>query len=264
VLPIRDANPASRVPAVTVALIALNVAAFVLWQPTLATGPRSEVDQQLFFLCHAAVPWELANGEALARGGVAAGRALDDAFGPGAGPVVQAALERRCPDKSPLASLVVAMFLHGGWLHLLGNMLFLWIFGNNVEDRMHHLPYLVFYLVGGVVAFALQFAFAPDSAIPTLGASGAVAAVLGAYLFLFPGARVTTLVFFFFVTIVELPALIVLGLWFVLQLVSGVGQLSSVGGGGVAYWAHVGGFAFGYVVALVALRGRRPTAPLLP
>src|SRR5439155_4613178 len=120
-----------------------------------------------------------------------------------------------------------AMFLHAGWLHIGGNMLFLWVFGNNVEDRLGPIPYLLFYLLGGVAAFALQLALAPNSAIPTLGASGAIAAVLGAYLVAFPRARVLTLVFFFFITLLELPASVVLGLWFVLQLFSGVGELGT-------------------------------------
>jgi membrane associated rhomboid family serine protease len=253
-LPIRDANPARRTPFVTYALIALNVAAFVLWQPTFASGDAA-AEQQLFFLCRASVPWEVSNGTNLATGGADARAALDDIYIDAA--AVQQVLRQECPDKSPPVSIVVSMFLHGGWLHLLGNMLFLWIFGNNVEDRMHHVPYLAFYLLGGLAAFGLQFVLDTASAVPTLGASGAIAAVLGAYLFLFPGARVTTLVIFFFITLVELPAVVVLGLWFVLQFFSGVGDLGGDVNGGVAYWAHVGGFAFGFLVAAALLRRRR-------
>ena len=263
-LPIRDANPSHRVPFVTVGLIALNLAAFVLWQPSFATGEDAQVEQQLFYFCEAAIPWEVANGTGLARGGPAASSALDDGFGPGAGEAIRAELGETCPDKSPALSILVAMFLHGGWLHLLGNLLFLWIFGNNVEDRMGHIPYLAFYLLGGLAAFGLQFVLDTGSVVPTLGASGAIAAVLGAYLYLFPGARVTTLVFFFFITIVELPAGLVLGLWFVLQFFSGLGELGREVGGGVAYWAHVGGFAFGLLVAVTVLRGRRGVVHRLP
>ena len=266
-LPIRDANPSHRTPIVTVSLIALNLVAFLWWQPTFAAGPDAPVEQQLFYLCEAAIPWEIANGSDLAGGGPAASAALDELYGDGAGDVVRAELDERCPDKSPWLSVLVAMFLHGGWLHLVGNLLFLWIFGDNVESRLGHLPYLMFYVLGGVAAFGLQYALDTSSAIPTLGASGAIAAVLGAYLFLYPHARVTTLVIFFFITVVELPAVIVLGLWFALQFFSGVGELGSEVNGGVAYWAHVGGFAFGLAVAALTLRRRsnhRPIAPPRP
>ena len=266
-LPIRDANPSHRMPIVTMALIALNLVAFVLWQPTFASGPEAQVDQQLFYFCEAAIPWEVANGSDLAGGGAAASEALDELYGAGAGDAIRGELAERCPGKSPWVSVFAAMFLHGGWLHLLGNLLFLWIFGDNVESRMGHVPYLAFYLLGGIAAFGLQYALETSSVIPTLGASGAIAAVLGAYLFLYPHARVTTLVIFFFITVVELPAVIVLGLWFALQFFSGVGELGSQVNGGVAYWAHVGGFAFGVLVAALTLRrrgGRRPIAPPRP
>jgi membrane associated rhomboid family serine protease len=140
----------------------------------------------------------------------------------------------------------VSMFLHGGLLHLAGNMLFLWVFGNNVEDRLGRFRYLLFYLVGGLAAAALQLAVGPNSVLPTLGASGAIAAVLGAYLVMFPGARVKTLVFVF---PVDLSAGFLLGWWFLLQLLHGVGGLGTQVNGGVAYWAHIGGFLFGLAVA---------------
>ncbi len=148
------------------------------------------------------------------------------------------------------------MFLHGGWLHIGGNMLFLWVFGNNVEDRLGYLAYPLFYVLGGLAAAGLQIAFAPDSTIPSLGASGAIGAVLGAYAVLFPNARVTTLVIFFFITVVEVRAILVLGVWFLLQLFSGAGQLGDHLNGGVAYWAHVGGFGFGALVAWLLYRPR--------
>jgi membrane associated rhomboid family serine protease len=261
VLPLRDANPAHRTPFVTIAIVAVNLAAFVLWQPTFMSGPDAEVEQQLFYFCEAAIPWEVVTGENLVDGGPPASAALDATFGPGAGGAIRQALQDRCPDKSVALSLVVAMFLHGGWLHLLGNLLFLWIFGNNVEDQMGHLPYLIFYLLGGFAAFGLQFVLDTGSVIPTLGASGAIAAVLGAYLYLFPGARVLTGVFFFVITVIELPAVVVLGVWFVLQFFSGLSELGREVDGGVAYWAHVGGFAFGFLVAATMLRRRRRPAP---
>jgi membrane associated rhomboid family serine protease len=266
VIPIRDANPTRRVPWVTLALIAANVAAFLLWEPTFA----SQAKQQAFFYCNAAIPWEISHETSLARGGAAARRAIDADLGSGAGVAIQSYLRRRCPDKSWLASIFVAMFLHGGWLHIGGNMLFLWIFGNNVEDRLGRLAFIVFYLLGGLAATALQVLFAPDSVIPNVGASGAIAAVLGAYLVLFPHARILTLVMFFFITWVELPALVVLGFWFVFQLISGLSELGALGravNSGVAYWAHVGGFVAGVVMTLLLFRGRRhPVAyePLPP
>jgi membrane associated rhomboid family serine protease len=256
VIPIRDANPTRRMPILTLALIAANVVVFLLWQPTFG----SELEQQFFFLCNAEIPFETTHQENLAEGGADARSAIEEDFGFGAGSVLQQRLRQECPDKSWLASVFVAMFLHGGWLHIAGNMLFLWVFGNNVEDRLGYLVYPLFYVMGGLAATGLQVAFDPNSAIPSLGASGAIGAVLGAYAVIFPHARVTTLVIFFFITVVEVPAAMVLVVWFLLQLFSGVGSLGTQVGGGVAYWAHVGGFAFGAVVAWLFYRragGRR-------
>jgi rhomboid family protein len=258
VIPLRDSNPTRRFAWVTLAIIVVNVAVFLFWQPTF--GSHTEQRSFIFFYCHAEVPWEVTHQESLAEGGAAARAAINDDLGEEAGGTiglaVQRVLQRQCPDKGWWESLFVAMFLHGGWLHIGGNMLYLWIFGNNIEDRLGPIPYIVFYLLGGLAAAFLQIAFGPDSAIPSLGASGAIAAVLGAYLVLFPRARVVTLVVFFFITWVELPAVVVLGAWFVLQLFSGVGGLTSQVSSGVAYWAHVGGFAFGAAVAWLFLRGR--------
>lgn len=252
-IPLRDSNPTRRTPWVTLILIAANVAVFLLWQPIAG----SEVDQQVFAFCQAQIPWEVTHGENLAEGGGAARSALSAAFGAQSGAPIQSLLRERCADKSPYLSLLVSMFLHGGWLHIAGNMLYLWIFGNNVEDRLGRFAFLAFYLMGGLAATGLQMAFAPGSVIPSLGASGAIGAVLGAYLVLFPRARVTTLVMFVFISVMQLPALLVLGAWFVLQLFSGVGQIGQVASGGVAYWAHVGGFGFGAAAALLFFRNRR-------
>lgn len=145
-----------------------------------------------------------------------------------------------------LATMITCMFLHGGWLHLVGNMWFLWIFGNNIEDHLGHIRFVLFYLVCGLIASLVHFAFDPSSPIPTIGASGAIAGVLGAYAVTYPYARVRTLVFLLvFVTMIDLPALIVLGAWFLLDLFNA--QQSLVGGNqsGVAVWAHVGGFVAG-------------------
>jgi membrane associated rhomboid family serine protease len=252
VIPLRDANPTHRAPILTLALIAANVAVFLLWQPTFG----SELEQQTFYFCNAEIPWEITHQENLADGGADARRAIDAEFGGGRGAQFQSlVLQRECPDKSWLVSIFVAMFLHGGWLHIGGNMLFLWVFGNNVEDRLGYLVFPLFYLLGGLAAAGLQIAFDPDSAIPSLGASGAIGAVLGAYAVMFPHARVTTLVIFFFITVVEIPAGFVLAAWFLLQVFSGVGQLGLEVNGGVAFWAHVGGFAFGALVAWLFYRG---------
>ena len=257
-IPIRDVNPTSRRPWVTLALIATNVLVFLLWQPTFAAN--SDERSFFFFYCNAIVPWEVTHQTDLADGGAPARQAIEDElppeFGPERGTLLQQELQRRCPDKSWALSVLVAMFLHGGWLHIGGNMLFLWIFGNNVEDRLRPAMFIVFYLLGGLAATALQLAFGPDSAIPNVGASGAIAAVLGSYLVLFPRARVYTLVIFFFITAVELPAVVLLGAWFVLQLFSGVGGLTDEVNAGVAYWAHVGGFVFGAAVTWLFFRER--------
>jgi membrane associated rhomboid family serine protease len=266
VFPLRDTNPTRRRPYVTIALIAANVAVFLLWQPTFAGGGDAELAQQTFFWCQGEIPFEVTHQTSLAEGGPEARAAIAEDY-PGVAPAdLQAYLAAECPNKSWLASLFTSMFLHGGWLHLAGNLLFLWIFGNNIEDRLGHVPYLLFYLAGGLAASGLQVVLGPGSTIPNVGASGAIAAVLGAYLWLFPHARVLTAVIFFFITFVELPAIVVLGLWFGLQLLNGVGGLGAEVNGGVAYWAHVGGFVFGFAIALAFLRRRdaRATAPAVP
>ncbi|MBK5197273.1 MAG: rhomboid family intramembrane serine protease [Methyloceanibacter sp.] len=143
-----------------------------------------------------------------------------------------------------------AMFMHGGWLHLFGNMLFLWIFGDNVEDRFGHVKFLIFYLLAGIAATFSQYAVSPESAVPNVGASGAIAGVLGAYILMFPQARVNVLVGR---QMVAMPAFVVLGLWIALQLVSGVGTIASTdeSAGGVAYMAHVGGFISGLLMTFL-------------
>jgi membrane associated rhomboid family serine protease len=253
VIPIRDANPTRRFPIVTVVIITANVLVFLLWQPTFGTQEQ----QTKFYLCHAEIPYEVSHQTSLAEGGAGARAAISETFGAGSGAPVQRFLRTRCPAKSWWLSVFVAMFLHGGWLHIGGNMLFLWVFGNNVEDRLGYLVYPIFYLLGGIAATVLQTAIDPSSAIPNLGASGAIAAVLGAYIVIYPRARITTLLFFFFITVIEIPAYVVLGGWFVLQLFTGTSELGGgAGAGGVAYWAHVGGFVFGAIVAFLFYRGR--------
>jgi membrane associated rhomboid family serine protease len=227
-IPIRDANPTLRRPYVTLLLIGLNVAAFLLWEPITGT-PR---EQGLFFVCHGAIPEEITTFEPLPQ-------------------VAQA-----CGGKSVVLSIFTSMFLHGGWLHIIGNMVFLWVFGNNVEDRMGRAVFLLFYLVAGVVAAYSEAFVHTASDVPLVGASGAVAGVLGAYLVMYPRARVLTLVFFFFITMIELPAVVVLGLWFVLQAFQGLGSLGTEAVG-VAWFAHIGGFVFGALIALAFYRRQR-------
>jgi membrane associated rhomboid family serine protease len=158
-----------------------------------------------------------------------------------------------------LVPILTSMFLHGSWLHLIGNMWFLWIFGDNIEDHLGHFKYLVFYLISGVAAALLQTAFDPHSTIPAVGASGAIAGVMGGYFILFPSARVLTLVPFLFVFFLWIPAWIILGYWFVIQFLSGAATsiaTTSRSTGGIAFWAHVGGFIAG--IAMIKLFPSRP------
>jgi membrane associated rhomboid family serine protease len=187
------------------------------------------------------------------------------------------AIGRQNPQAQPIPineapwweTLFTSMFMHGGFLHIAGNMLFLWVFGNNIEDRLGRLKFLIFYLLAGLIAVYTQALIDTASTAPTIGASGAIAGVLGAYALLFPRARVLTLIFIiFFVTLVEIPALILLAVWFILQFVPALGQVAvqSGGGQGVAYFAHVGGFVFGLAVAafVLAATRRRDQQPRLP
>jgi membrane associated rhomboid family serine protease len=154
------------------------------------------------------------------------------------------------PDRMRLVTLVTSMFLHGGWLHILGNMLFLWVFGRNVEDLIGGTRFLALYMVTGVLAGVVQVVFNPFSRVPTIGASGAIAGVMGAYLVKLPRSRINTLLFFIFVTTVEIPAPFLLLFWFGMQFLNGIGSLTSADytGGGVAWFAHVGGFIAGMVL----------------
>ena len=159
-------------------------------------------------------------------------------------------------------TVLTSMFLHGGWLHILGNMLYLWIFGDNVEDRMGHGRFLVFYLIAGTIAAMAQVFVNPDSMIPTIGASGAIAGVMGAYFVLFPHSRVLTLIpLFVFWEIIEIPAIYFLGIWFLMQLFSGVGSMvvTSAASGGIAFWAHVAGFVTGFIGGAIFRHRPQPT-----
>jgi len=232
VIPLRDANPTRRTPVVTLSLIAACSVVFALELSIEASG--GEAALAAFFDTWGAVPSRIS--AALAGTGDAGAAAT---------------------------GVLASLFLHGGWEHLIGNMLFLWIFGNNIEDRLGRLPFLVFYLLGGIAAALAQVWIEPTSDIPLVGASGAIATTLGAYIVLYPRARILTLVFLgFFFQLIEVPALIVLALWFVLQLIDGVATLGApTAGGGVAFFAHIGGFVVGGLVGIavrsMALRPRR-------
>src|SRR5207253_3265027 len=173
-LPLRDSNPTTRFAWVTFLIIVANVLVFLLWEPTFGSQNR----QQVFFFCHAEIPYEITHETSLAHGGAAAAAEITQQLQVN-GTAVEQFLQSRCPKKSWWESVFVAMFLHGGWLHIGGNMLFLWIFGNNVEDRVGRFVYVLLYFLGGIAATALQVAVGPNSVIPTLGASGRLARVVG-------------------------------------------------------------------------------------
>jgi membrane associated rhomboid family serine protease len=246
VIPLKDNIPTRRFPILTVAIIvACTLVYFGFEHGGLSLGDKGNervVD-------YGAIPYEITHP----------GKECD---------VVEGGQSVACegqpgvvgkPSKQPATWITIftSMFMHGGLLHLAGNMLFLWIFGNNIEDSMGRPRFVAFYLLGGIAALAGQTLIDPSSAAPTVGASGAIAAVLGGYALLYPRARVVTVVFIIiFFTILELPALIVLGLWFLMQLFYGTAQVAQpVGGGGVAYFAHIGGFIFG--LALIKIFANR-------
>jgi membrane associated rhomboid family serine protease len=257
VFPIKDNIPTDRFPVVTVALIAINVIVFLGFQKVKGF---SAVDDSIV-VKWGAIPYELTHwGKHCALAATAAGQQV--ACEGQAGVVGQA------PSQPPTwITMFSAMFMHGGFLHIAGNMLFLWIFGNNVEDSMGRVKFVAFYLLGGLAALWGQVLFSPGSDVPTIGASGAIAGVLGGYILLYPRARVLTLVFIiFFVTVIELPAVFMLGIWFLEQIYFGAADLSSPtgGGGGVAYWAHIGGFAFGLAAIKLFATREKSIPPQYP
>jgi membrane associated rhomboid family serine protease len=212
-IPLKDDIPSYRAPIVTVALICINC---LIYLYLLFLGEA----YQLALVKWGTIPYEVTHGQELTP---------------------------QLGFSIPL-SLFSSMFLHGGFFHLAGNMLYLWIFGDNVEDLLGHVKFLVFYLLCGLAASFLHILTTPDSQVPMVGASGAIAGVLGAYMIRFPRARILTLIFFgFFIRVVAIPALFVLGFWFILQLLYGLPSIGSTGGG-VAWFAHVGGFIAGIVL----------------
>ena len=208
--PFRDHNPSEKIPYVVLALMAINILVFLGEQVTITT----DRDQIVFWGHYALIPALISDGHGY-------------------------------------TGLVTHMFLHGGFFHIAGNMLFLWIFGDNMEEELGHLGFLLFYLACGVGAGLIQYAASPFSPIPMVGASGAIAGVMGGYLLFFPKARVDVLLFFIIIIrVIPVPAWIMLGIWFAIQLFSGLG--TSADAGGVAYWAHAGGFVVGLVLAVPA------------
>lgn len=217
-IPFRDDIPAQRYPVVTVLLILVNIVVF-FYQLTLPAGAEAALIYR-----YGTVPGELTG----------------------------ALLRFDLPERSAWLGLLTSMFLHGGWFHLAGNLWYLWIFGDNVEDRMGHFRFFLFYILCGLAASALHIVSDPVGSIPAIGASGAISGVLGAYLVFFPFARILTLVPLFLIwPVIPLPALVVLGFWFVVQILNGVAafSISSGGAGGVAWWAHIGGFVAGMLLA---------------
>ncbi|MEJ1931832.1 rhomboid family intramembrane serine protease [Nostoc sp. NIES-2111] len=211
--PLYDENPTRITPYFTYGIIGMNVLVF------LHEVSLSNAQLNLFFSQYAVVPQELTTN-----------------------------LSFEWP------TLFTSQFLHGGWWHLISNMVFLWVFGNNIEERLGHFKYLIFYLACGALAAACQWFIGMYSTIPSLGASGAISGVLGAYLIRFPQARITTLVFLgFFVTTISIPALVIIGIFFIQNVISGLVSLQAsanmtIESGGVAYWAHIGGFVFGIIL----------------
>ena len=216
--PLHDENPTQSTPYFTYGLIATNILIY-LYQFSLPPQKLTE-----FYQMFAVVPRELSSS------------------------LTGVAINQPVPE---WLTLFTSQFLHGSWMHLLGNMLFLWIFGNNVEDKLGHVKFIIFYLVCGMLAALTQWVFSQDSIIPSLGASGAIAGVMGAYIIRFPRAKVLTLVFLGpFITHVRIPAIVFLGIWFGTQAIFSFASLNApTNTGGIAYWAHAGGFVFGAILA---------------
>ncbi|MGE5144253.1 MAG: rhomboid family intramembrane serine protease [Acidobacteriota bacterium] len=233
-IPYRDENPTTLPPIVTVGIIALNV---IAWLFIEGAGAGRAVDAAV---CN----YGLIPGEILQR--VPPGSGVEMAPG-----VVCAV------DPSPQYwTVLTSMFMHGGWMHLIGNMVFFWVFGNNIEDAMGHVRFALFYVMCGVAAAATQVLVTPSSTVPMVGASGAISGILGAYLLLYPRVRVHAVVFLgFYVTSIAIPAFVMLGYWIVLQLLSSLSSLGARQTGGTAFFAHIGGFVAGLV--LIRLFARR-------
>jgi membrane associated rhomboid family serine protease len=253
VFPIKDNIPTDRFPLITVALILINCIVYFFLQPKSGIDFTGNSLDQASLTHYSAIPYEITHWGKHCDFDAASG-AVACAGQPG----TRGTAEHQLPT---LATIFTAMFSHSGLLHLGGNMLFLWIFGNNVEDAMGKIRFIIFYLLGGLAALALQIVVEPGSTAPTLGASGAIAAVLGGYILLYPRARVLTVVFIIlFFTVIEVPAIVVLGIWIAEQALFGAIGLTNPtsSGGGVAYFAHIGGFAFGLLAIRLFARRQNP------
>ena len=224
-IPIRDEIKTKRIPFVNYTLIAINIIVFLI----MVLNP-AKIDS--IVMGNALIPTDVTQGFKI----------------------------------SVLKNFITAMFMHAGWMHLISNMLYLWIFGDNIEDRLGHVGYLLFYLAAGIFASGLHIFFNPTSNVPSLGASGAIAGVLGAYPIFYPQSKVYTFIpFGYFMRLRPLPAIVVLGLWFVMQIFSGVGSMMAQGqGGGVAYWAHIGGFVFGLLIGFLFNKRIKEPVPAPP
>ncbi|MBV8982114.1 MAG: rhomboid family intramembrane serine protease [Acidimicrobiia bacterium] len=248
-IPLKDYNPTTRRAWITLGLILINVFVYFLVQPHGQGNidPQSEaVREAKFTYAHAAIPCEVTHGHPLTLAEVQATvnnndqNACADASDPSSPEVF--------PHKNVYLAILYSMFLHASLLHIAGNMLYFWIFGNNIEDRMGWIGYPIFYLVAGLVAAASQFAVQPNSTVPVVGASGAIAGVMGAYLVLFPRVRIRALIF---IIPADIPAYVLLGFWFLFQFFTSPTS-------GVAWVAHVGGFLFGALIALIFRNHLRP------
>ncbi|MDY6793216.1 MAG: rhomboid family intramembrane serine protease [Thermodesulfobacteriota bacterium] len=223
-IPLRDENPSSTIPLVTIFLILANICLFIYLNYVVP----GETNQ--FFLKLGFIPFELSHFKDISPKNLV--------------PV-------------PL-TIFTSMFIHGGWIHLLSNMLYLWIFGDNVEDLLGHIKYLVFYVTCGIAAAGGHFLVNTSSKIPTVGASGAIAGVLGAYVFLFPKARIKTLfIIFIFIHIVNIPAILMLGFWIIMQVLSAYFEYGTQTGGQIAWFAHIGGFASGLMLIIVMKKRKK-------
>ncbi|HUO73132.1 MAG TPA: rhomboid family intramembrane serine protease [Solirubrobacteraceae bacterium] len=258
-IPIKDNIPTDRFPFVTVALIVTNIVVYILairHGGSFFGGPDTQET-----VTYGAIPYALTHpGDHCGLAQTVNGAVVACQGQPG--------VVGTPTDYIPTWQTVfTSMFMHGSFLHIAGNMLFLWIFGNTIEDSMGPVRFIVFYLLAGIAALALQVAIAPNATAPTIGASGAIAGVLGGYILLYPRARVLTLVIIIlFFTVIELPATVLLGLWFVIQALYGAVSLTDPTGaaGGVAYFAHIGGFAFGLAAIKLFATGRKQVPPRFP
>jgi membrane associated rhomboid family serine protease len=243
-IPIGDRLSTRTIPYVNIAIIAVNFLVF-FYELTLNSQAsfRSASELDLWFQDWGAVPACIADSLGLK---------------PNVDPRALAVL---CDSDRSLLTLFTSMFMHAGWLHILGNMLFLWVFGDNVEDALGHVRYLAFYLIAGLAASATQVALNMSDFIPSVGASGAIAGVMGAYLVMFPQARIAVVIpLFWFLGATYMPAIALIGIWFLMQLFTGVASIgyATGGGGGVAWWAHIGGFLAGLLLVNLFRAGRPP------